>query len=299
MRRKLSLVLWSLVVAASVTASAQDVEKALNTQYKDKILALRHARQVNKQEYDSAGAVVGDNAEGPWTLYGRIRVEKITVMPTRLELKGRRVPYRLDKRTQQLVPFKDGQKATILIRLDKPLTAADDEKAILEKVFAFSNQDIVNAAPDWWRHYLSLRLGLIPALPPATAKLNAGHPTATPPDAQAVQEAKAAAQSGSGLPATEEIVEVGKTVQRPKVLYQPEPQFSKEARDAKYQGLVGLSVIIDRTGVIRRVLIVRAAGMGLDEQAVQGVKAWRFEPATRNGEPVAVAVYVEVAFNFY
>jgi TonB family protein len=39
--------------------------------------------------------------------------------------------------------------------------------------------------------------------------------------------------------------------------------------------------------------------MGLDEQAVQGVKAWRFEPATRNGEPVAVAVYVEVAFNFY
>ena len=78
-RRKLSLVLWTLLVMATVSASGQDLEKTLNAQYKDKILALRHPRQVNKQEYDASGAVVGDNSEGPWTLYGRIRVKQIQV----------------------------------------------------------------------------------------------------------------------------------------------------------------------------------------------------------------------------
>jgi TonB family protein len=39
--------------------------------------------------------------------------------------------------------------------------------------------------------------------------------------------------------------------------------------------------------------------MGLDENAMEGVKRWRFNPATRNGEPVAVEMKIEVSFNLY
>jgi TonB family protein len=39
--------------------------------------------------------------------------------------------------------------------------------------------------------------------------------------------------------------------------------------------------------------------MGLDQNAMEGVERWRFSPATRNGQPVAVALNIEVAFNLY
>jgi protein TonB len=50
---------------------------------------------------------------------------------------------------------------------------------------------------------------------------------------------------------------------------------------------------------VTRVRLDRALGDGLDENAMEGVKNWRFIPATRNGQPVAVAMNVEVAFNLY
>jgi len=36
--------------------------------------------------------------------------------------------------------------------------------------------------------------------------------------------------------------------------------------------------------------------MGLDEKAIEAVKQWRFEPALKNGKPVAVAINLEVEF---
>jgi len=40
-------------------------------------------------------------------------------------------------------------------------------------------------------------------------------------------------------------------------------------------------------------------GLGFEEQAAIAMKTWRLDPATRNGQPVAVAMNVEVAFNLY
>lgn len=93
---------------------------------------------------------------------------------------------------------------------------------------------------------------------------------------------------------------VGKDEVRPPVAtYTPEPEFSEEARRAQFQGTLVLSIVLDKTGNVSRIRIVRPLGMGLDEQAAETVKTWRFKPATKDGEPVAIEMNIEVAFHLY
>jgi len=92
---------------------------------------------------------------------------------------------------------------------------------------------------------------------------------------------------------------VGGGVSAPKALYQPDPEYSEEARKAKYQGTVLLWVIVGPDGKAHEVRVQRSLGMGLDEKAMEAVKLWKFEPAKLNGSPVAVQVNVEVNFHLY
>ena len=88
-------------------------------------------------------------------------------------------------------------------------------------------------------------------------------------------------------------------VTAPRILYKTEPEFSEEARKAKYQGVVGLNVVIGPDGRIHNAQVVHSLGMGLDEKAIEGVKLWKFDPAKKDGRPVAVAVYIEVDYHLY
>lgn len=102
-------------------------------------------------------------------------------------------------------------------------------------------------------------------------------------------------------PSDETIYKIGKAdnVRLPIVKYSPDPDYSDEAREHKFQGTVTLSIVIDKAGTVSRITIDRAIGMGLDEKAVDKVKVWKFRPATRDGQPVATQVSVEVQFNLY
>jgi len=88
-------------------------------------------------------------------------------------------------------------------------------------------------------------------------------------------------------------------VTAPKPTFTPEPDFSEEARRKKFQGNVILSIVVDKRGNVARIKMDKVLGHGLDEHAMEAIKAWRFAPATRNGEPVAVREPVSVGFNLY
>ena len=89
-------------------------------------------------------------------------------------------------------------------------------------------------------------------------------------------------------------------VEPPRGVYTPDPDYSDHARKAKYQGGVQLSIVIDPNGEVAWIQLAKSAGMGLDEQAIEKIKTWKFKPAqSRTGEPVAVRVNVEVTFNLY
>jgi len=86
----------------------------------------------------------------------------------------------------------------------------------------------------------------------------------------------------------------------PRVIYQPDPEFSEEARKAKFQGVVVLKVLIDTDGRVRQPQVARSLGMGLDEKAMESVRLWKFEPArARDGKAVATWASIEVNFRLY
>jgi TonB family protein len=95
------------------------------------------------------------------------------------------------------------------------------------------------------------------------------------------------------------VFRVGGGVSAPKVLYQTDPEYTEEARKAKYQGQVALSLIVGPDGRPRNVNVVRSVGMGLDQKAVEAVKQWKFDPARKDGTPVAVLINVLVDFRLY
>jgi len=95
------------------------------------------------------------------------------------------------------------------------------------------------------------------------------------------------------------VFRVGGGVSAPKVLYQPDPEYSEEARKAKFQGNCVLSLIVGPDGKPRDIHVVRSLGLGLDEKAIEAVSTWKFEPAQKDGRPVAVAINVDVTFRLY
>jgi periplasmic protein TonB len=95
------------------------------------------------------------------------------------------------------------------------------------------------------------------------------------------------------------VFHVGGGVSPPRPIYQPDPEFSEEARKAKYQGTVTLNLIVDANGHPRNIQVASSLGMGLDEKAIEAVKTWRFEPGQKDGHPVATIISVEVDFHLY
>ena len=95
------------------------------------------------------------------------------------------------------------------------------------------------------------------------------------------------------------IFRVGAGVSPPRPIYQPEPEFSEEARKAKYQGICTLALVVGIDGRPSQIHVQSSLGMGLDEKAIEAVRNWKFEPAMKDGHPVAVAIAVEVDFHLY
>jgi len=95
------------------------------------------------------------------------------------------------------------------------------------------------------------------------------------------------------------IFRVGAGVSPPRVIYQPEPEFSEEARKAKFQGICTLALVVGADGRPSNIRVQSSLGMGLDEKAIEAVRNWKFEPAMKDGHPVPVAIAVEVDFHLY
>jgi protein TonB len=86
-------------------------------------------------------------------------------------------------------------------------------------------------------------------------------------------------------------------ITRVKALYQPNPEYSERASRKKIQGTVLLSMIVTAEGTVRDPQVTRSLDKDLDKNAVECVKKWKFEPATKDGKPVASRVAVEVSFH--
>jgi TonB family protein len=103
----------------------------------------------------------------------------------------------------------------------------------------------------------------------------------------------------SGVPTTKPVAPLkdGNHVTPPRATYMPDPEYSEEARQAKLQGTCVLSLVVDTDGKPRDIAVVRKLGKGLDENAVETVRTWKFEPARKDGLPVAIQIQIKVSFS--
>jgi protein TonB len=88
----------------------------------------------------------------------------------------------------------------------------------------------------------------------------------------------------------------GHRITPPQLIYKVEPEFSEEARKAKFSGMVILSIEVDATGHARALRVIQSPGLGLEQKAIDAVTQWRFRPGYQDGKPVVTGATVEVNF---
>ena len=89
---------------------------------------------------------------------------------------------------------------------------------------------------------------------------------------------------------------IGGGVSQPTVIFKVEPEYSEEARKAKFQGTVVMFIVVDEHGNPCDVSVIRPLGLGLDQKAIEAVEKWRFNPGKKDGKPVPVQTTIEVNF---
>ncbi len=90
---------------------------------------------------------------------------------------------------------------------------------------------------------------------------------------------------------------IGEPTRAAQVIYRVEPEFSEDARKAKFQGMVVLMIEIGTDGKAHDLKVAVPAGLGLDQKAIEAVSKWRFRPALRGSAPIVSTARVEVYFH--
>jgi TonB family protein len=88
----------------------------------------------------------------------------------------------------------------------------------------------------------------------------------------------------------------GSGITAPELLREVRPAFTEDARRRGIEGDVVLEIVVRRDGSVGDVKVLEGLGGGLNGNAVDAVRQWRFSPARRHGVPVDVMVEVAVAF---
>jgi TonB family protein len=277
-------VLAIMLSLSSLASAGDDVSEHLKSDYVGKALTLRHFYQGDHLSFQSDGVLIGLADVGPWTVYGQIQVQEITLGDHVLKIFGRRVCLVLgskagssrdvmDSLAESKLPDRDkladsfrtkGVNILIALKSDKPDSTEISDA--MNAVFLTRQESIGDFVPDFWRDYFGQVEGR-----PRTVHLTA-EPLyfVKPPEVSA-----------------------------PRATYSPNPEFSTEARQAKYYGTMTVSLVVDSADNPTDIQITSPLGLGLDERAVASVSTWKFDPAMKDGKPVSVRIVVEVDFHLY
>ena len=95
------------------------------------------------------------------------------------------------------------------------------------------------------------------------------------------------------------VYEIGNGVTAPRPVSTPDAEYTDKARKKKINGTVVVAMIVTPEGKVRDVKVTKSLDKELDKQALAAVSKWRFEPARKDGEPVAVHLSAEVSFRLY
>ncbi len=83
---------------------------------------------------------------------------------------------------------------------------------------------------------------------------------------------------------------------KPQLISKTEPKYTPEAKEAKIQGPVVLDAEIEADGTVGNVKLKKSLDPGLDKNAIEAIRQWKFKPAEKDGKPIKVLTSIEVNF---
>ena len=98
-------------------------------------------------------------------------------------------------------------------------------------------------------------------------------------------------------PPPPKLVRVGhQGIREPKKIVHVAPEYPAIAQQARVEGTVILEAVLDATGRVDRVRVIRSEPL-LDNAAIRAVQQWRYSPTELNGVPVPVLMTITVRFS--
>jgi TonB family protein len=104
------------------------------------------------------------------------------------------------------------------------------------------------------------------------------------------------ADSAAVQQARPKVVETAPKVVPAEILSKPTPAYTEEARRLKVEGEVLLEVVLEASGRLKVVRVVRGLGHGLDESAIRAAEQINFKPALRDGQPADSTAVLHIIF---
>jgi len=254
--------------------SAGEAQHLLDTHFQNKVLFIRGFYSDSKLAYDAQGNVKGTPSVGPWSL-ALFRVDFCYARQGEFVLGGKRAAEVYDRDKNKFVTTLPPKTEDLQITVEAPSDTISDATldALADRMF--ESRITSDEVPEWWRPFFSRQQK-------ALKDYAGGNPI---PGLELHGEPVFRAAQGRVTP--------------PKLLAHSEPKYQEIARQAKYQGITVLNLIVSKEGVPQRLEVVKPLGMGLDDNAVETVRNWRFSPAMLNGQPVPVLISVEVNFRLF
>ena len=273
----LIVILPSMEFTANV-AAAQSTEAEVSARLVGKPLYLRGFWGEDKLAFDAAGQPVEHYPRLSFTESG-FDASKVEIHGDHMRIEGQRVGLTFDqsgsyKRLKLITrrTFKAKPEPELMI-LEIDGHGGQDFSRALDAIFAGSLEDLVPSLPEYWQEYAQTHFLHSTNLAGGSAEtLDRSH-------------TKSSKSDGSVKP--------------PKLIKNVDPRFTESARQMRLSGSTEVYLWLSEDGMPSHLKVVRPIGLGLDEESIAAVSQYRFAPATKDGKPVKVDLYINVNYGIF
>lgn len=299
--RRLLIGILLLTIPTAALAESRELEKSLSAELKNKTVMLRGMYTGTHLHFDSKGNLLGSNSKGYWTSDATVEIRKVTFSKDHmLRIAGKRVITLFDQKVGQFRSYRTDSNLIVAIDIDPSWQdPAARLNPLLGEIFSTSASELASQVPDYWNCWLT---GTIERREKKGWKCIPKGMSAPEVDPFEPDTYVPPMQRDAVLKKTERGTAyycVGKGVTPPKPLKADDPSYTDLAKEAKMQGTTVLWLIVTEQGNVSDIHIQMPLGGGLDDKAIEAVRQWRFSPAMKDGQPVPVAINVEVNFRLY
>jgi hypothetical protein len=280
-RVSLVVLLFAGLSASLIASDMKAVENQAKMEFFGKNLLMSHPYLKNKLHFNSSGALVGDSEEGTWPINGIIHVDDVDVKPNLVRVHGTReiLTLRTENGVLGLQPILLTKHMEIEIEPTGPIASLDDVKQTVTRVL--TQENLGRKMNEYWRSQ-----GKITSVDPKTGGMHF----------EVNKDDGIFGYLADDRPVY--ILDPAHMVP-PKRTHKEEAEYTKSASVLRTQGRTFMLIIINEKGYPELLQLVKELGENLDVQSMAATSQYRYQPAMKDGKPVACVMIAGWEFTSY